>query len=466
MQGIKNWSHQPYRPYNKIDEASRPFICRLAPGRDNIELEWLVKAGPDSLLLFWRKRDSQEAWQKAPVPEKTFCLTGLEVATDYEFYLLRQPDQAKSALRYARTGPVPGTVVNYLHPYDKLYDFSGHSLCSPSLVKLPDGSLLASMDVFAPRSPQNLTIICRSQDGGRSWHYLTDLFPCFWGSLFLHRGRLYMLACSTEYGDLLIAESSAQGQSWSAPVRLFAGSGSWQSPGWHRAPLPLVEHEGYLVTSIDYGAWHAGGHSSAFLSIDATADLLQPQNWSCSGLTAYDPAWPGAPADKSSGIIEGNVVVGPDGRLYDILRLGLEKTTGLAVALILDIKKPEKAMEFSHFAHLPSGSNSKSYILQDPVSKKYLAIGNICVDPATPAQRNVLALQASADLVNWQLVKILLDYRQEDPAQTGFQYITFIIDGPDILYLSRTALNGARNFHDANYITLHKLEDFRSLLEL
>ena len=103
----------------------------------------------------------------------------------------------------------------------------------------------------------------------------------------------------------------------------------------------------------------------------------------------------------------------------------------------------------------------KSYILFDSVSNCYFAIGNICVDPSTPGQRNVLALQASQDLYHWKTVRILMDYREEDPAKVGFQYITFLIDEKDIFYVSRTSMNGSGNFHDANYITFHVIENFR-----
>ena len=36
-------------------------------------------------------------------------------------------------------------------------------------------------------------------------------------------------------------------------------------------------------------------------------------------------------------------------------------------------------------------------------------------------------------------------------------------DGDDIIALSRTAFDGARNFHDANYFTFHRIADFRQL---
>jgi hypothetical protein len=47
---------------------------------------------------------------------------------------------------------------------------------------------------------------------------------------------------------------------------------------------------------------------------------------------------------------------------------------------------------------------------------------------------------------------------------TGFQYVDWHFDGPDIIYLVRTAWRGAANFHDANRITFHVLEGFREHL--
>jgi hypothetical protein len=54
----------------------------------------------------------------------------------------------------------------------------------------------------------------------------------------------------------------------------------------------------------------------------------------------------------------------------------------------------------------------------------------------------------------------------QDSAQlTGFQYVDWQFDGEDLLYLVRTAYDGAHNYHDANRITFHRLSSFRDLLE-
>ena len=67
------------------------------------------------------------------------------------------------------------------------------------------------------------------------------------------------------------------------------------------------------------------------------------------------------------------------------------------------------------------------------------------------------------DLKKWDLVCDLLDYSHCDPDKVGFQYVDFEMEGDDILWLCRTALNDAHNFHDANYSTFHRIQNFRTL---
>lgn len=468
MQGNTGWHYRPYRPANRIADAGLPFICRLAPEADAAELEWLDANDPGAHIVKWRVKGSDACWDSAVASGFDMRIEALETDRDYEVCVVREKDpEASSAIRFFRTGDVPGRVVNYLHPEDELYAFSGRSLCSPSLILLPSGALLASMDLYAPGGPQNLTLLFRSDDRGRNWRYVTDLFPCYWGTLFLHGGRLYMLGCSTEYGDVLIGASDDEGTTWTPPTHVFSGSSSTLSAGWQRTPMPIVRTHGRFFFSVDYGAWTQGGHSVGMLSIPEDADLLDSRNWTCSDLISYDPSWPGAPRGKSNGLLEGNLVMSKDGRLLDLLRIELTPCTpshGIATVLEADPERPEAAMTFHRFVSMPSGSNSKSHVLYDSLSKKYIAIGNICVDPATPGQRNVLALQASEDLYDWYVAKILLDYRHESPGKVGFQYISFLMDGDDLLYLSRTSMNGSRNFHDANYSTFHVIDDFRQYL--
>jgi len=112
---------------------------------------------------------------------------------------------------------------------------------------------------------------------------------------------------------------------------------------------------------------------------------------------------------------------------------------------------------------------TKFTIRYDIETKLYLTISNNNTDPEFPSQRNVLSLHTSDNLINWHHKITLLEddlgipYK-ESIRQTGFQYVDWQFDGDDIIYVVRVAYDGAHNFHDANRITFHKLEKFRSII--
>ena len=106
---------------------------------------------------------------------------------------------------------------------------------------------------------------------------------------------------------------------------------------------------------------------------------------------------------------------------------------------------------------------SKTDILYDEKTRLYFAIVSYKLDEPMTG-RNLLSLMCSENLGEWKLVRHLIDYRYEDPAKVAFQYIDFRFDGDDIIYSSRTAFNGAKNYHDNNFQTFHRIENFRGLL--
>ena len=233
------WSYKPYAPL--LYDAGKPYICRVQPGEDFIHIEWLPECGVAEYRLYLGKAGEEPVYT-ATVGGNEYTF---EKLTPFEDYCFRVTCAAgESRLRLARTGDRDGTdgvTVNYLHPKDDAYAFSGRYLCSPSIVRHPEGHLLASMDVFEGDAPQNLTLIFRSDDDGKTWHHVCELFPCFWGKLFVHRGRLYMTACSTEYGDLLLGVSDDGGNSFSSPVVLMRGACHSRHNGIHKNPQPVVE---------------------------------------------------------------------------------------------------------------------------------------------------------------------------------------------------------------------------------
>ena len=83
-------------------------------------------------------------------------------------------------------------------------------LGSPSVVRLPDGALVASHDYFGPGCPRNhedeeaLSSIYRSEDNGQSWVNVTHVMNAYWSTLFVHRGHLYLFGVSQQYGSIVI----------------------------------------------------------------------------------------------------------------------------------------------------------------------------------------------------------------------------------------------------------------------
>ncbi|MHC4229837.1 MAG: exo-alpha-sialidase, partial [Planctomycetota bacterium] len=105
----------------------------------------------------------------------------------------------------------------------------------------------------------------------------------------------------------------------------------------------------------------------------------------------------------------------------------------------------------------------KFTIRYDPVTKRYWSLVSKQKNPT--AYRNNLVLVSSHDLRSWQVESVIL--RHHDSERHAFQYIDWLFEDKDIIAISRTAYNdgvgGAHNAHDANYITFHRIHNFREL---
>lgn len=457
MKGKNTWSYAPYQPL--LWNGGDIYICRLAPGEDNIHFEWLGDWG--SVSVYVRERGAEEFSFVGTASGNSYDITDLAPEADYELYI--SSGEAKSRVRLARTGKTVGTVVNYLHPEDKAYNFSGRYLCSPSLVRHPEGYLLASMDLFAGGYPQNLTLIFRSDDNGATWHYVSELMPCFWGKLFVHKGELYMLSCSTEYGDLLIGKSTDGGKTFSAPVTLLRGSnGKNGNDGVHKNPQNMVVYNGRLYGTLEWGSWSnpVSGHSAMVMSCAVDDDLLMPENWSFSYPVSFDYFTPElSDLKKPVMTIEGTLAVSPEGKLLNIMRFGKRNNI---LAYRVNTDDLDAPVEFDRLIHFEANF-SKFMIKYDEVSKKYYSVATRLYEGCGDMARNLLSLMSSPDLEHWTVACDILDYRTSDSAKVGFQYVDFDFDGDDIIFLCRTAFNNAASFHDSNYSTFHRIKDFRSL---
>jgi len=459
MTGCTTWSYAPYKPL--LFDVGDIYICRVVPYETSIHFEWLPKEG-SVYTIYYKLREAEDFLCAGETKNTGFDITGLDIGRDYCFYVSCGGD--KSRVRLARTGSCVGVTINYLHPEDDAYAFSGQYLCSPSLLRHPDGYLLASMDLFGHNTPQNLTLIFRSDDDGKTWHYVSELFPCFWGKLFLHEGALYMLACSTEYGDLLIGRSDNGGKTFCTPSVLLRGSCKTNVPGVHKNPQNILRHNGRIYETLEWGSWAQSFHAPMVMSCDEKDDLLDPASWHFTPPVKYDPTWPGVAEGPSSGNIEGTLVVFPDGKLYNVMRYDMSKTTpsyGLVLAYLVDTEDPDAPLTYSHAIRFPA-NHAKFMIKYDAQTATYYSIACRILSSQGNWHRNLLSLMRSRDMVNWEVACDLIDKREEDPNKTGFQYVDFEIEGDDIIAQVRTAWNQANNFHDTNYSTFLKIPNFRS----
>ena len=457
MRGYSGWNYAPYRPF--MTEVGDIYICRIVPSTHAIHFEWLDVG--ETCEVFCRKRGEGDFACVGKTAKTEFDIVGLETETDYEFYVCA--GDKKSRIRLARAGESIGTVITYLHPEDDAYLFSGRYLSSPSLVRHPQGHLLASLDIFASGCPQNLTLVYRSDDDGKTWKYVNELMPCFWGLLFIHKGELYMLSMATEYGDLLLGKSLDGGKTFGTPVSLLRGSnGKNKNAGCHKSPQKMCYYNGRLYGSMEWGTWGNKdyGHAAMVMSIDENDDLMVPENWSFTEPVRFDalaPELEGYPTDTVT--IEGNVVVTPEGKLVNIMRTTLPNQ---AIVLDVDTQNPENPLKFSRLMEFHA-NRSKFSIRYDEVSKRYYTIASTITDDEKPFARNYLTLMVSEDLIKWDIIADLYDFRDRSHLEAGVQYVQFEFEGDDIIYVCRTALNNAHTYHDSNYITFHRIRNFRDL---
>lgn len=362
---------------------------------------------------------------------------------------------------------VPGTVITHSAASSGLY------IGSPSIAVLPNGDYVASHDFFGPKSNEHVRAtsrVYRSHDRGKSWKQISEINGQFWSKLFVHRGELYILGTDRHHGNMIIRHSTNGGETWTEPTD--AAHGLLKEGEYHCAPMPLVEHNGRLWRAMEDAAgppkqW--GKRYSAFVaSIPLNADPMIASNWTSTNIMRFDSTYLNG---HFTGWLEGNAVVTPDGSIADILRVD-DRTTLEEKAAIVRISPDGKTAGFdpaTGFINFPGGSK-KFAIRFDPKTKLYWTLTNLIPEEVKKANagkspsgiRNTLALYSSKDLIHWDFHDILLQH--PDVVHHGFQYVDWLFDGKDILFVCRTAfddgLGGARNNHDANFLTFHRIRKF------
>ncbi|HNQ90355.1 MAG TPA: exo-alpha-sialidase [Verrucomicrobiota bacterium] len=365
----------------------------------------------------------------------------------------------------AASPAIPGTVVHHSPAASGIY------IGSPSIAVLDPRTYVVSHDEFGPQSTEHrraVSHVYRSSDRGSTWQRTATLDGAFWSTLFLHRGSLYLLGTDKHHGNAVIRRSTDGGHTWSSPDDPRAGL--LRNDGqYHGAPVPVLEHAGRLWRAMERRdppvAWGVN-YRAAVLSAPVDANLLDAASWTVTNFLPSNTNWN---QGDFGAWLEGNVVLAPDGGLVNLLRVHTRSPDEKAA--LVRVAPDGRTLDFdpaSGFVPFPGGAK-KFTVRFDPSSRQYWALASIVLDrhrASNPSGiRNALALTASPDLRQWT-VRCLLLYHP-DTRHHGFQYADWQFDGDDLIAVVRTAYDddagGAHNHHDANFLTFHRVANFRRL---
>jgi len=355
---------------------------------------------------------------------------------------------------------VPGTIVHYSDPATGVY------FGNPGLVIMPNGDYIASHDIW----PGVRTYLVRSQDAGKSWQLLNSLAGQYESSLFVLNGDLYLIGAyvDAEGSSIVVRKSTDGGIIWTAPSSSTSGRlvTAPLSRAYHAAASPAIVVNNRLWRAMeredpdaydDPSIPDASIFHSFVISAPVNSNLLDAASWTFSNelfLSDYLP--------KEYGWLEGCTVPAypaTSGFVVNMLRVShhYEK------AAMISISEDGSGASFDSNDGIIdfNGGMSKFEVHYDPESNRYWSLVNNRSD--TNIVRNLLDLKSSPDLINWTIEATIL--YDPDPDYHGFQYASFLFDGDDIIAVVRTSVNGANSFHNSNYITFHRIHNFRALAQ-
>lgn len=370
------------------------------------------------------------------------------------------------AFANAQQAAIPGVIINHISQQEGKY------VGSPSICILPDGSYLASHDEFGPKSGDSNSgkeNIFSSFDKGLTWKQIARLDGQYWSTMFVLKGHVYIIGAQKEHGNVVIRRSDDGGHTWTSPKD--SKTGVILTGQYHTAPVPVVIYNGRVWRAVENASspdmrWPQR-YSAMMLSASVKSDLLDANSWRHSNFLRSDSTWMD---NRMTGWLEGNAVVAPDGNMLDILRSEVSDPANEYAAFV-HISKDGKKATFDPNTGLIKfpGGRKKFTIRYDNQSKLYWTLSNLNF-MQVPQQkqysiRNMLVISSSPNLKTWTMHQVILFHPER--LYHGFQYIDWLFDGNDIIFVSRTAFDdatgGANNFHNANFLTFHRIKNFRNL---
>ncbi|MBR4851906.1 MAG: exo-alpha-sialidase [Tidjanibacter sp.] len=381
--------------------------------------------------------------------------------------------QAVSTLVFAPEITVQGTE-SYGTLIAKVDNLRGHNVTNPSIICLPNGELLVGCNGPLRNSAGKHVVFYASKDGGKTWTVRNKgQFQMSYESTFLHNGVLYVMGADDAAGNVAIHASYDNGYTWTDAVD--ANSGLLLEGAFHSAPVPVAIWNGRIWRAMETNETNK---KVFVMSAPVDANLLAASSWTMTNMITYDKTWDvNGNGLKGSQMIEGNVVVTPDGNLVNILRVD-ERRYGRTVAMVnVESSKKISFTPATGFYTMPGGGkkftirfdeqSGKYWAITNPADQKYYgnqAEGYYTNGITADLLRNKMSLCSSLDLKTWTVERELL--HSDDPFFHGFQYVDWQFDGDDIVAVIRMAAPEERGLpnrqHDANMLSFFRVENFRT----
>lgn len=397
-------------------------------------------------------------------------------------------------------------------------DPAGIFCYTPFLARGFGGRLVASFDLGGPGVAKlpgpksdhgdfglgNQTKVFLSDDRGESWRHAAD-FGMLHARIFRAGKRLYLLGHS---GRLLISASDDNGENWS-PAAVLDGSRAWHQSG---CTIDVRSRRVWLVMEVALGRGTWPDVSLVLMTADEEADLTRPENWSFSpewafhkevvscqpfGMPFYptgdqlpgkvDPRYSGEPGNLETNVLRihdpRHHFFDPEDRTVVLLSRLHSGTTNMATmlrgreladgTLKIDMFTTPGGAPF-FFVPLPGGQ-MKFQTIYDEASQLYWMVGTQSTDSMTRPEfldagrfnlpnneRRRLVLHFSRNLVDWNFAGLVACGETEKASR---HYASLLVDGDNLLILSRSGDGQARCAHNGNLVTLHAVKNFRTLAE-
>lgn len=399
---------------------------------------------------------------------------------------------------------------------------------TPGLCRLDSGRLVATLDLGGPgvaALPDPKAAVCTergswqgkiltSDDGGKSWQLRAE-FPGMHARPFVAGKSVYVLGHTT---DLFILRSDDEGQTWSTPVMLSEGQ------KWHQSAANVHYANGcvYLVmerrTSDTIPGWYVGDLAPVLMRAKVDADLCDRASWTFAteltfqdalrhsegvptteyvGIPFFEAPYPqgSRPAPGRScaplGWLEANVVqfVDPDHVWHDprgkTFHLWMRAHTGgTGYAAMAKVVEHDDGSLTTELETVPSGKKMlyapcpgghlRFHVVYDEPTKLYWLLSSQATDSMTRAdrlgkdrfslpnnERHRLQLHFSKNMIDWCFAGLVAT--GQTPRQAR-HYASLVVDGDDLLVLSRSGDERAKSAHDGNVITFHRVKNFRELV--